>query len=225
MHLGIGGVLVVGIAVGATLWATGSFTHVRPVVVSGELFVTTKGGDVKKAAGQIIHLTPVTPESQKSIVALLAKADQIQGELDRIVEEGRGKYLGLSVSATSREQEARRKAFKDEYGPQLSKKHGQMKTLLEGTLHTVLAGARNAVADSEGKFKLEVPPGKYVLWAGPRTMGEQGWYWCEVVEVRDLPVSLILSEDSVFFYWGHGEKPQQPTHCLLRAIVSVLGLK
>jgi hypothetical protein len=81
-------------------------------------------------------------------------------------------------------------------------------------------GTSSIDADGDGKFRLELPSGEYVLWAGPRSMGSQTWYWCRRVSVQDSSMNLVLSEDSVYqcnadFFHGF-----EPLQTLLRGLVS-----
>ena len=81
----------------------------------------------------------------------------------------------------------------------------------------------DAVADSDGKFTLELPPGKYVLWTFLRSIGEQRLSWCKAFEVQDSPVKLIVNQDSVLLYENEEKIPSEATR--LRGIATELGLK
>jgi len=193
------------------------------VQTAGELFVTTKAGDVKKAAGQEIHLTSITPEFQRSVVSLLARANQSQAEHKRVWDEGYAKYLA-GIDSDSPEYKARDEAFDREYGPRFDKTLGELRTALDTARNILLAGQLTVVTDGDGKFKIEIPPGSYVLWTAPRTMGEQSFSWCTIVEARHAPLNLILSEDSAFFYSDSPDSTErEPMHRLLREIASELA--
>jgi hypothetical protein len=250
--IGVGGVLLIGITVGVTLWATGALSktqggtkadnstgtatsaepnkavsakiaEVQLVPISGELFVTTKGGDVKKAAGQGIHLTPITPDLQKSVITFLANANECQARWNRVFEEGYGKYK-RGVQFNTPAYKSGEEAFDREFRPNVEKAQGELKAALDSALSVLLSGARSAVADSDGKFKLEIPAGRYVLWTDARTMAQQSFSWCKIVEAREAPVNLILSEGSVFLYSDSPDaKEREPTHRLLREIAFELA--
>jgi hypothetical protein len=175
----------------------------RSILVSGELFVTTKGGDVKKGAGQRVYFTPITADSKKQMAALLDKADKAEAEVSRIVDEGNKKYhLVFSAEETLEEMIAsqpRLEAFKHEFQPRIDNAIERSHKVLQVALENLMA-TTNTVADSEGKFNVELPPGRYVLWTLPKTIVDQTFSWCTVVDARDAPLYVILSEDSVFFY-------------------------
>jgi hypothetical protein len=194
--------------------------------VSGELFVTTKAGDVKKGAGQKVYFTPITPEFEKSVSALLAKVDEHKADSHRIVEDGWKKYGLKELNPLSWEYEQRLLAFDREYQPHLSKVNDEFKGTMRLAMVVLTKDSSDVVADGEGKFKLNLPVGKYVLWTHWRSLAHQEFAWCKVVEIRDAPLNLIFSEDSVFLYSPTGLGigwEDDPTYQRLQRIASELA--
>jgi hypothetical protein len=105
------------------------------VLVTGELFVTTQGGDVKKAAGESVYLVPVSPEWRSEVESLFSKIQQASREELTAQWEGR---------------------------PQLEELRAARQAL-DVTASALVRRGHTVIADSEGKFELEIPPGKYIL--------------------------------------------------------------
>jgi hypothetical protein len=64
--------LLVGLGVVAMLGGVAVVAMLRrDPQISGELFFKTKGGDTKKAGGETVFFTPITPPLQKTITALV----------------------------------------------------------------------------------------------------------------------------------------------------------
>lgn len=196
------------------------------IEVTGELFVTTRSGDVKKAAGQKVHVVPLTPEWKDKVTALHDKGEQLVAEYERVWDESfakhHAKYDPMSLAlGGGPEAIAASKARDKEYGPVLDRLRAEVKGVEDAALVVVLPeGTRSIAADGDGKFRLELPSGEYVLWAGPRSMGKQMWYWCRRVSVRDSSMNLVLSEDSVYQCNISYHFDFEPLQTLLRALVS-----
>ncbi len=123
ISLGAGAVVLVLGTIAVTLWASGIFSKApsgqqagsqllnsdqraarrgsteAAVAVSGELFVTTTGGDVKKAAGLKLHMTPITRELRESIETTGSREREINAESAAAYNALNDKYMkGIDTS-------------------------------------------------------------------------------------------------------------------------------
>jgi hypothetical protein len=242
-----GGILLVIATIGVTPWAAGVFSKptngkqsitqgpnaeqpspktsgkAKPnIPISGELFVTTNGGDVKKAAGLRLYFTPATPVLRDIVKTTVPKADQIEEDSHANFNKVFNKYL-RGVSLIAPEYKAREKAYDkemDEYSQTTYTPH--ISPLLKNAENALRRGVKEAVSDGDGKFKVELPADKYLLWSDKVFILKEELSWCKAFDAQASPVHLILNQDSVVFYGlDHGRGLD--THRLLRVAVIELS--
>ena len=162
--LATGGILLVALAVGAMLWATGSFSHFHLLspakpncVVKGEIFITTRGGDVKKAAGLKVSFMPVTEELRKSVRALLAEADQIRADYDANYEATLKRHFLTNVNnrGVDGQSENITRAESD-FGEYQKKWRPRMETFIDKALTCLFKNRETTVTAADGGFSIEL---------------------------------------------------------------------
>ena len=232
IYLATAGSVLVAVAVVATLWATGLFSHSRSVppdsssatpptkpicVVKGEIFVTTRSGDVKKAAGLNVSFIPVTEDFRQSLRKLLSEASQIEADFDRYYqathqkdEPGGGseshdsKFRDLShrlkvIDETTKNLMCKDKAsielrdFKERsYFPQIKGLNEAAKKLLAKDPYQTVTGG-------DGTFLIELPAGDYLLLTEQVEILSEPIMWCKAVTAVEKAGSIIVNQKSATF--------------------------
>lgn len=152
----------------------------EPTEVTGEIFVVSNGGDVKKAAGEQVYIMPVTSEWLDRAATLSERIVRWHAAEGKIPVRA-----GMSLQSN----------------PHWIASQREWLALEEDGERTVFADGRaltSLEADGDGKFKQSLPPGEYILWVGPHYMGEQSWYWCERVRVKNTSIHVILGNDAMY---------------------------
>jgi hypothetical protein len=163
----------------------------RNVQVSAELFVNLESGDVKRAAGLGVRLTPITGALRDLVSANALAVDKLDKERDTAHEAIEKQYptpIGDRSDNLSKRINARNEYDEKEYMPRVL----LLVAPVEAALRKV--AAYQTTTDSEGKFRLEVKEGKYLLTSDPARFGEHLCAWCQAVELpREANLSLNQS--------------------------------
>ncbi len=172
------------------------------VKVSGELFATTKGGDVKKGAGVKVYLIPITSAERELIADASGRFNALE-TASKLFSQGLDrKYPGRdSVGLRQKEGEAQRASYNAELSEYLSKHQSHRASNVESGLAVLLARGHVATANSDGRFEFQVPPGEYLLLTAQKAFAMEKLVWFHRVDVRDQDVSLSLDQESAVF--GH----------------------
>jgi hypothetical protein len=157
------------------------FSSKQTAQLSGELFVTNQGGDVKRAAGLTIHLTPVMPELRASFKANFSRLtetyDAVKPSTNTASDTDYQKQV-IAATKTNRERSAP----------------------FTKALETAIAkGSKTFVADGDGKFNVEVSPGRYILWTDDLSILREHIKWCKSVTAGNAPEHLVLDGRSALF--------------------------
>jgi hypothetical protein len=184
--------------------------------ISGELFVSTRNGDVKKGAGETIYLAPLTLASRAELVTLSGEFNQILA-----VRQQHAKRLQAQYPMNG-------DAFTKEYSPFFNEAKAQFEEKSKVAIKLLVAPALSTTADSDAKFKIEVPPGKYVLWTTGKMIGQQSFAWCKIIDVESETQHLILNDNAGFLhkvsvYVGQGPVVEDVYQTLVREVVLRLG--
>jgi phage FluMu protein Com len=171
----------------------------KPAVqISGDVFLTTEAGDIKKAAGLTIYLTPVTPELRDSLKSNLPKLVQIENDFKAFRYQAIKKYpYVLDELPDSAKNKARNEAIDkevDEY--QKAYYTPQADPLMNALKFAVEKGRYTTIADSDGKFRLDVAPGAYVLWTEELSVLRERLRWCKAIDVGDNASPMVLDQKS-----------------------------
>jgi DNA-directed RNA polymerase subunit RPC12/RpoP len=177
--------------------------------ISGELFVTTTTGDVKKAAGLQLVFTPITPELRSTIGSILPLAEEIEREREAAVKSiVRRQFAGkdplffdiVEIDRASTIEIA--EYDKKYYQPAAYPLYSKMKTALQ-------AGAQATITNGDGKFDVALPHGRYLLRSDKMSLLGQEFGWCKAIDTQDASVHLILNQGAAFFYNGGGHDNYQ----------------
>ena len=216
--------------------STPSTVTVKPkYVVKGEIFVTTKGGDVKKAAGLNVSFTPITAEMRQSISKLLAEADQIEAESKSHFEATFQKYPderveNMVTSGWSSRQKvidkARDKEF-DEYNK--TTYWPRIKPLNKAGKRLLTKDAYQTVTSSDGTFSVELPAGEFLLITEQFEIMEQKLVWCKVINASENSRSIVINQKFAVFgrdvSMSHYRFLDVSVHDILLAAAKGLGLR
>ena len=174
-------------------------------VISGELFVTTKGGDVKKAAGLSVRLRPVTPEFQEGIKGLHTRIAHEIAELDRVCAELKMKYPhSLNDSEMPPAEKERNKAMEEQYEKEEKKYREETyyphsRPLWAEAERFVQNDGIEASTNADGKFRIEAGAGTYLLTSDTYSLGGDKLAWCKVVRVSGSESTLSLDQKAAIF--------------------------
>lgn len=193
------------------LWASGllqdvvgTYTGFGRVTVTGELFFSTKGGDVKIGAGQKVYLRKLSSKTRRDLVTTMNKVNALEAEHKKIRAIAQKKHPYPNFNDP--DPEVNQKEF-DKYYQVLVRDFPRLKTVtaeqqkLEKEAHAILVSECQEVrADSGGEFKVAVPAGTYILWTDVRAYGDEKFFWCTLFEATGTENKLLLSEDNLVEY-------------------------
>jgi hypothetical protein len=177
--------------------------------ISGDVFLTMKSGDVKRAAGAEVLLIPVTPEFQDSWRALLA---YLGNQYSAATAEER-EATSRDEAATSRETAAKRAyeagsvnsgwddaiAHRSATLTQRLERAKRVLAVLEqaaprGRAHLREAASRTIRTDVNARYEFkDIPAGKYYVCASHRIFDNQADWMIPVTVERGVAVRLDLS--------------------------------
>ena len=165
--------------------------------ISGELFLTLKNGDVKRAAGLTTYFTPVSREMRDTIKTKLPKLNQIEQNYESFRDQVYKKYPSVFEDPKSKtnmsRDESREKEInayrKKEYDPHADPLMKSLKAAVEKDRYTVNA-------DGDGKFTLEVIPGSYVIWTEELSILRDQLRWCKVIDISNKTPNIVLDQNS-----------------------------
>ncbi len=188
----------------------------RKCVVSGELFATTQGGDVKKAAGLGVSFTPVTVEFRMKLAEIHKRWHDHTNERDTALQAWELKnpqpdardfnLRSQELFAKTDEWSKSREVALEKFMPRqyaISKEAKDFLLML--TQHTT-------TTNSDGKFRIEVEPGNYIMLSAPVSIGLDKLVWCKALKAENAELALSLNQESAVLGLRIGDKAFEPNH-------------
>lgn len=176
------------------------------VKVSGEIYATTKGGDIKKGAGLGVYLIPVTPTARELIADAIGQFDAI-GEFKKGYElQQRDRFpLKFDNEALFSSLREERKAQENAYDRELAEllgDHSNEYLIARAAEESLHKSGILANTNSDGRFEIDVPVGEYLLVTDERKVGQEALVWVKAFSVSGAEVRISLDQKSAVFGGG-----------------------
>lgn len=192
----------------------------RKCVVSGELFVTTQSGDVKKAAGLSVRFLPVTAEFRNRLTELVKQFDDCSEERDAAMKAWNAKNPEPLDSFSSKHSKWLEAQSKHVYGP-LS---ARFKVISEDGDKLLAKTSQETTTNSDGKFHIEVEAGPYALVSGMFSMPFDKLVWCKAIKAEGSNLALNLNQESAVEGHKIGDKAFEPSAIyIMKDILNQIG--
>ncbi len=184
--------------------------------VTGELFVTTQSGDVKKAAGIGVRLIAITKEFRTKMTELKKKLRSLSEKQYAVLkpwesQNPRPKYTNSSDEERDRWESARNKVIA-QFQPQFAKLFSEFNELLSKTTY-------NTTTNSDGKFQIEAKKGDYFLISETFSTGFDKLVWYKLIKVQGKDLTLSLNQESAVLGFRIGRESFGPSSLDIRESV------
>lgn len=170
--------------------------------VSGELFATTKGGDVKKGAGVKVYLIPISSVERELVADAHGRFTALQTAYTRFTEDldkkypRRNEFSSKSTSFERDEIDAQEAAYYAELDEYLVKHYRHRYERLAKGLDSLLARGQATTTNSDGRFEFQMRNGEYLLLTEQKSFAKEKLRWFSRVDVRGQDVILSLDQNS-----------------------------
>jgi hypothetical protein len=158
--------------------------------LSGELFVTLKNGDVKKAAGLQIRFIPVDDATRDAV----REAKKVDDAGYTFIDNLSAKYpLWDSLHLPTEGQAGKQTAAAEREKAEFLKNH---KPTLDAAIAKVIQRAQSTTTTSDGRFQISLEPGEYLLFSDQCEIGRDKLVWTKRVVVSGAETNISLDQKS-----------------------------
>jgi hypothetical protein len=176
---------------------------VKRVALAGELYVTIRDNEVKKAPGLTVLLIPVTADLRELMKPIQARLTQIDSDHKTFEKSLRKKYpapFATTDSFSPHETIAQDDLYRKELA-EYERSHADLG--LERETSEILQHFKKTAAeiktDSEGKFRAEVKAGNYLLFSEGFHVSNDTGMWCKAIDASSPNLHLSLDTKSMVY--------------------------